>query len=144
MDQPAHDPCARPRPVRGAGDRLGDSLGRRRAKWLPLRDGAPGGTDSGVDAPDAARPGPVRRLRALEAGASIEETLGLVRASGLPVAAVGVERGWFYAEGEARRRLLGIVDEVCRWATTLDAPIIMSPCDPAQGDLDRAAASVRE
>ena len=82
--------------------------------------------------------------RALEAGASIEDSLALVRASGLPVAAVGVERGWFYAEGETRARLLGIIAEVSRWADELGAPIIMSPCDPQPGDLNRAAASLRE
>jgi 4-hydroxyphenylpyruvate dioxygenase len=82
--------------------------------------------------------------RALEAGASADDALALVKASGLPVAAVGVERGWFYAEGDERKRLLGIVDTVCGWATALGAPIIMSPCDPEPGDLDRAVASLRE
>jgi 4-hydroxyphenylpyruvate dioxygenase len=82
--------------------------------------------------------------RLLEAGSSTAEALALVRASGLPVAAMGVERGWFYAEGEARQRLLGIIAEVSRWADELGAPIIMSPCDPAPGDLNRAAASLRE
>jgi sugar phosphate isomerase/epimerase len=56
---------------------------------------------------------------------------------------VGIERGWFFAEGEARKRLLGIIADVCGWATELGAPIIMSPCDEP-GDLDRAAASLRE
>lgn len=82
--------------------------------------------------------------RLLEAGTSAQEALRLVRDSGLPVAALGVERGWFYAEGEARQRLLGIISEVSRWAEELGAPIVMSPCDPEPGDLDRAAASLRE
>jgi sugar phosphate isomerase/epimerase len=82
--------------------------------------------------------------RAIEAGTPIDEALALVRASGLPVAAVGVERGWVYAEGEARRRLLASIAEVCRWADELGAPIIMSPMDQEPVDLDRAAASVRE
>jgi sugar phosphate isomerase/epimerase len=82
--------------------------------------------------------------RAQEAGTSAQEALTLVKASGLPVAAMGVERGWFYAEGEARQRLLGTIGEVSRWAEEVGAPIIMSPCDPEPGDLDRAAASLRE
>ena len=82
--------------------------------------------------------------RAQEAGTSIEESLALVRKSGLPVAAVGVERGWFYAEGETRQRLLGIIADVARWADELETSIIMSPCDVVPGDLRQAAASLRE
>lgn len=82
--------------------------------------------------------------RMQERGSSANETLALVKASGLPVTAVGVERGWFYAQGETRQRLLGIIEEVCGWADELGAPIIMSPCDVEQGDLEQAAASVRE
>jgi 2-keto-myo-inositol isomerase len=82
--------------------------------------------------------------KGLADGATIGELLGLVKASGLPVAAVGVERGWVYSESEARTRLLASITEVCRWATELGAPIIMSPMDPDPGDLNRAAASVRE
>lgn len=82
--------------------------------------------------------------RAAEGGTSIEESLAEVRRSGLPVSAVGVERGWFYAEGEERHRLLSIIAEVSRWADELGAPIVMSPCDVEQGDLNRAAASLRE
>jgi 4-hydroxyphenylpyruvate dioxygenase len=82
--------------------------------------------------------------RALEAGQSIEDVLALVNANGLPVTAVGVERGWLYAEGEERQRLLASIAEVCRWVTELDAPIVMSPVDANPGDLDHAAASVRE
>jgi sugar phosphate isomerase/epimerase len=82
--------------------------------------------------------------RMVEAGTPIDEVLALVRSSGLPVSAVGVERGWIYAEGEARRRLLASLAEVCRWADELGAPIIMSPMDQEPGDLDRAAASLRE
>ncbi len=82
--------------------------------------------------------------RAVDAGTPIDEVLGWVRASGLPVAAVGVERGWIYAQGAARERLLASIAEVCRWADVLDAPIIMSPMDQEPGDLDQAAASLRE
>src|SRR3954447_24746108 len=81
--------------------------------------------------------------RLLEAGKSASEALELVRASRLPVAAVGVERGWFYAEGGERKRLLDIISQVSGWAAELGAPIVMSPCDPQPGDLQEAAASLR-
>jgi 4-hydroxyphenylpyruvate dioxygenase len=82
--------------------------------------------------------------RQFEAGRSDREALALVSASGLPVCAMGVERGWFYAQDEERRRLFGIIERVSGWAAELGAPIIMSPCDPKPGDLQQAAASLRE
>ena len=82
--------------------------------------------------------------RAQEAGTSFEDSLAQVKSSGLPVTAVGVERGWFYAEGEERQRLFHIIDRVAGWADELGASIVMSPCDPQPGDLDQAAASLRE
>ncbi|MGE3267452.1 MAG: sugar phosphate isomerase/epimerase family protein [Chloroflexota bacterium] len=82
--------------------------------------------------------------QAMANGTPISELLALVKASGLPVSAVGVERGWIYSEGEARQRFLESIRAVCQWADTLKAPIIMSPMDPNPGDLSRAAASIRE
>jgi len=83
-------------------------------------------------------------VRAIEAGSSINDLLALVRSSGLPVTAIGVERGWLYAEGAERQRLLATIEKVCGWTEQVGAPIVMSPVDPQPGDLDRAAASVRE
>ena len=48
--------------------------------------------------------------RAAEQGQSAADVLALVRTSGLPVACVGVEFGWMYAEGAERRRLLQVFD----------------------------------
>jgi sugar phosphate isomerase/epimerase len=70
--------------------------------------------------------------------------LDLVRASGVPVACVGVELGWMTAEGAERRRLLGAFAESCRWAAALGCRTVMSPVDRGRGDDRRAAASVRE
>jgi sugar phosphate isomerase/epimerase len=89
----------------------------------------------------------LRRLdfaRAREAGRSSEEVLATVKASGLPVACVGVQLGWLFAEGDERARLLEAFAESCRWAVALGCATIMSPVDPGQGSLDRAVASVRE
>jgi 4-hydroxyphenylpyruvate dioxygenase len=83
-------------------------------------------------------------VRAREAGRSSEEVLASVKASGLPVACVGVQLGWLFAEGEERVRLLEAFAESCRWAVALGCATVMSPVDPGRGSLDQAVASVRE
>ncbi|MBI2116148.1 MAG: sugar phosphate isomerase/epimerase [candidate division NC10 bacterium] len=83
-------------------------------------------------------------LRAFEAGQSAAEVLDLVRASGLPVACVGVESGWMFAEGTERRRLLQAFAESCGWAAALQCATVMSPVDRGRGDARRAASSIRE
>ena len=82
--------------------------------------------------------------RAVEAGGRAEDVLDLVRASSLPVAAVGVEFGWMFAEGDERRRLLGVFAESCRWAEALGCACVMSPADKGRGDPARASERVRE
>lgn len=82
--------------------------------------------------------------RAKEAGLSAAQVLDLVKASGLPVACVGVEPGWMFAEGAERKRLLQVVDESCQYAAQLQCNTVMSPVDPGRGDVQRAAASIRE
>ncbi len=89
----------------------------------------------------------LRRLdfaRAGAAGQAAAAVLDLVRASGLPVACVGVEYGWMHAEGGERQRLLDAFAESCRWAGALGCRTVMSPVDRGRGDLRRAVASVRE
>jgi 2-keto-myo-inositol isomerase len=83
-------------------------------------------------------------VRAVEAGGSAEDVLDLVRASGVPVAAVGVESGWMFADGEEKRRLLGVFGESCRAAAALGCATIMSAVGSGRGTLRRAAASLRE
>jgi len=88
----------------------------------------------------------LRRLdfkRAIDAGGRAEDVLDLVRASGVRVAAVGVELGWMFAEGDERRRLREVFAESCRWAQTLDCPIVMSPVDRGRGEIARAVDGVR-
>src|SRR5438309_2813958 len=82
--------------------------------------------------------------RAAERGQSAADVLALVSTAGLPVACVGVEFGWMYAEGAERRRLLQVFDEQCGRATTAGCGTVMSPADKGRGDLRRAAESVRE
>jgi sugar phosphate isomerase/epimerase len=82
--------------------------------------------------------------RAAERGRAAEAVLDLVRQSGLPVACVGVELGWMFAEGAERRRLLAAFAESCRWAAALGCRTVMSPVDRGRGEERRAVASLRE
>lgn len=89
----------------------------------------------------------LRRLdfaRAEERGQAAAEVLDLVKAGGLPVACVGVEAGWMWARGAERARLHRVFAEQCERARALDAITVMSPVDRGRGDLEEAAASVRE
>lgn len=89
----------------------------------------------------------LRRLdfeRAARAGQSAEQVMDLVRASGLPVACVGVELGWVWAAGPERARLLRVFAEQAARARALGCATIMSPVDRGRGDLGEAARSIRE
>ncbi|HYB42249.1 MAG TPA: sugar phosphate isomerase/epimerase family protein [Candidatus Methylomirabilis sp.] len=89
----------------------------------------------------------LRRLdfaRAAEAGQTAEQVIDLVKASGLPVACVGVELGWMWAHGPERARLLEVFAEQCDRARRLGAGTVMSPVDRGRGDVGEAAASLRE
>jgi sugar phosphate isomerase/epimerase len=98
-------------------------------------------TDLGWDAVE------LRRLdwnRAADKGQPPESVTPLVERSGLPVACVGVEAGWMFADGDERRRLLTVFREQCRRAVSLGCLTLMSPADKGAGPRARAAASVRE
>jgi len=89
----------------------------------------------------------LRRLdftRAAERGQSAAEVMEVVRASGLPVACVGVEPGWLWGRGAERARLHQVFAEQCERARTLGSATVMSPVDRGRGDLREAAASLRE
>ena len=82
--------------------------------------------------------------RARDAGRDAGWVRDTVRASGVPVACVGVEFGWMWADGAERTRLLAVFDEQCARAAALGCATVMSPVDKGTGDVARAAASVRE
>jgi len=89
----------------------------------------------------------LRRLdwtRAGEAGRAPTWIEDAVRAGRLPVACVGVELGWMWADGAERTRLLAGFEEQCARAKALGCTTLMSPVDKGRGDVARAAASVRE
>jgi sugar phosphate isomerase/epimerase len=83
-------------------------------------------------------------LRAIEAGGTEAQVFDLVRASGLPVACVGAQSGWMFADGEKRRSLVADVTDACRRAAALGSATAMSPADTGRGPVAQAAAAVRE
>ena len=82
-------------------------------------------------------------LRAAEAGEPAERVVEAVRASGVPVACVGVELGWMWARGAERTRLLEVFDEQCAHAAALGCRTVMSASDRGRGDLAEAADNLR-
>jgi sugar phosphate isomerase/epimerase len=81
--------------------------------------------------------------RALAAGWSTEQVLDLVRASGVPVAAVGVAAGWLFAAGAEQARLFAAMAESCRAAVALGCDVVMSAVGEGRGTVRQAAASLR-
>jgi 2-keto-myo-inositol isomerase len=81
--------------------------------------------------------------RAFAAGWSTEQVLDLVRASELPVAAVGVEAGWLFATDAEQRRLFAVFAESCRAAVALGCGTVMSAIGSGRGTVEQAAASLR-
>ena len=107
----------------------------------PLSDALAAAREAGWDAIELRR---LDWMRAAEAGRPATWVEDTVRASGLPVACVGVEFGWMWADGAERARLLAVFDEQCGRARALGCATVMSPVDKGTGDVARAAASVRE
>jgi 2-keto-myo-inositol isomerase len=97
--------------------------------------------DTGWDAVELRR---VDFDRALASGQTEHDVLGMVRDSGVAVAAVGVGAGWMFTSGPEHDRLLEVFTRSCEAAAALDCPIVMSPVDKDRGDVIRAADSVRQ
>lgn len=107
----------------------------------PLADALRVARDSGWDAIELRR---VDFTRAVASGGSADDAVSLVRESRLPVACVGVEFGWMWADGAERRRLLQVFAEQCARARVLGCATVMSPVDKGEGGVRQAAASVCE
>ena len=107
----------------------------------PLPDALTAARAAGWDAIELRRLDWARADQAGHAATWVEDT---VRASGLPVACVGVEFGWMWADGAERARLLAVFDEQCARAKALGCGTVMSPVDKGTGDVARAASAVRE
>jgi sugar phosphate isomerase/epimerase len=107
----------------------------------PLAEALAAAREAGWEAVELRR---IDFIRAADAGQSAAEVMDVVRASGLPVACVGVELGWLWAAGSERKRLLSVFAEQCERAAALGAPRVMSPVDKGRGELREAAQSLRE
>jgi 2-keto-myo-inositol isomerase len=128
--------CPRPAPL---GERL--ALHTWTLDTTALPDALRAARSAGWSAVELRR---IDFARSAEAGQPAEAVLDMVRASGLPVACVGGQFGWMFADGPERARLIAAMTESCGWARALGAPVVMSPADMGEGDLTRAAAAVRE
>ena len=82
-------------------------------------------------------------LRCQERGLSNADVLDLVRKSGLPVSAMGVEYGWIFSGGEERERLFASFREACENAVALKCDLAMSAIGPGEASLDEAVANIQ-
>ncbi|MFN4014865.1 MAG: sugar phosphate isomerase/epimerase family protein [Reyranella sp.] len=96
--------------------------------------------DGGFDAVELRR---VDFERARKSGLSNTEILGRVRATGLPVSAVGCEYGWTFAAPEDRERLFASLEEACERAVMLDCATVMSGIGPGAASMGDAVANIR-
>jgi 4-hydroxyphenylpyruvate dioxygenase len=84
-------------------------------------------------------------MRARDAGGSDAQVITQVREAALPVACLGVERGWMWARGAERTRLLAGFAEDCGRAQALGCMRLMSTVDAGTGGSHTdAVASLRE
>jgi len=81
--------------------------------------------------------------RCAKLGLSNGAVLDLVRASGLPVSAMGVEYGWVFSTGAERERLFTVFREACENAVALDCGMMMSAIGPGEASTDDAVANIR-
>jgi sugar phosphate isomerase/epimerase len=106
----------------------------------PLAEALAGAREGGFDCLE------LRRLdftRCYEAGLSNDDVLGIVRDSGLPVAVLGVEYGFLFAQGEESARLFRVFRESCENAVALGCDMLMSAPGQNTGMLDDAVAHLR-
>jgi 2-keto-myo-inositol isomerase len=106
----------------------------------PLEGALAAAKAGGFDAVELRR---VDFLRCHERGLSNKAVLDLVRSSGLPVSAVGVEYGWIFAAPGDRERLFASFREACENAVALGCGLAMSAIGPGAGTMDDAVANIR-
>ena len=81
--------------------------------------------------------------RCEERGLSNAAVLDLVRASGLPVSAMGVEYGWIFSSGAELERLFGSFKQACENAVALGCDMMMSAIGPGEAPAEEAVANIR-
>ena len=106
----------------------------------PLEGALAAARSGGFDAIELRR---IDFQRGHERGQSNAAVLDLVRAGGLPVAAVGVEYGWIFAAAADRERLFASMKEACENAVALKCGLVMSAIGPGTASMDEAVANIR-
>ncbi len=106
----------------------------------PLEGALAAAKSGGFDAVELRR---VDFMRCKERGLSNAAVLDIVRASGLPVSAMGVEYGWIFSGGEECERLFGAFREACENAVALGCGMMMSAIGPGAASPDDAVANIR-
>lgn len=106
----------------------------------PLEGALAAAKSGGFDAVELRR---VDFLRCQERGLPNAAVLDLVRQSGLPVSAMGVEYGWIFSAGEERERLFASFKEACENAVALKCDLAMSAIGPGAASLDEAVANIQ-
>lgn len=106
----------------------------------PLAEALAAARDGGCDAVELRR---IDFKRAFEAGATNDQVLEIIKASGMKVAVLGVEYGWIFATGDESRRLFGVFEESCENAVALGCDMIMSAPGPFVGTVAEAIPNMR-
>ncbi len=106
----------------------------------PLEEALSAALAGGFDAVELRR---VDFERCAARGLPNEAVLDLVRASGLPVSAMGVEYGWIFSTGAERERLFGVFRESCANAVALGCGMMMSAIGPGSATTDEAVDNIR-
>ncbi|NND49943.1 MAG: sugar phosphate isomerase/epimerase [Rhizobiales bacterium] len=107
----------------------------------PLEEALDAAREGGFDALELRR---TDFKTCFDRGMSNDDVLALVRNAGLPVACLGVEYGWIFAEGEERTRLFDVFRQSCANAVALDCKMIMSAPGQNTGSMSQAIASLSE
>jgi sugar phosphate isomerase/epimerase len=81
--------------------------------------------------------------RCARRGLDNQAVLDLVRATGLPVSAMGVEYGWIFSTGAERERLLAVFRECCENAVALGCGMMMSAIGPGMATTGEAVTNIR-
>lgn len=77
-------------------------------------------------------------------GKSDKDVVAMVRASGLAVSTLATMRGWMWAEGERLDMMIRRLHWSCETALQLGTDMIISPVDPATGEIPQAIERTRK
>lgn len=107
----------------------------------PLATALDAARQAGYDAVELRR---IDFKRCFDAGMSNGQVLDLIRNSGIPVGALGVEYGWLFATGEESKRLFKVFRESCENAVALGCKTLMSAPGQVNGPMGDAIKYLRE